>query len=260
MAALVAHPDMTTYTHERFRIRPEVAVKLAYYVYAYVDPRNSEIFYVGKGCRARALAHLDEAGETAKIRRIEEIQAANLQPCIDILAHGIADEQTALRIEAVVIDALWPGKTLTNKVRGFQTLQLGRVSLDELEFQYAAKPIIIIEPCVLIRINQLYRPGMSAVALYEATRGIWTCGSRRNLAQFACAVFQGVVREVYEIQHWHPAGTLPYQTRMREDVLVPDRWEFSDSVAELLAAKYRGGLVERYFSRGARLPFTYVNC
>lgn len=243
------------------RLRPEVAARLGYYVYAYVDPRNAQIFYVGKGCRARALAHLDESGESAKNARIADLQAAGLQPQIDILAHGIANEETALRIEAAVIDALWPDKTLTNKVRGFQSLELGRVPLSELEFQYAAKPVSISEPCLLIRINQLYRPGMPPLALYEATRGIWTCAPpRRDEARFAFAVYEGVVREVYAIHSWHPAGTLDYQTRPLEDVTDPNRCEFSGTVAEHLGPKYRGGSVERYFSRGARLPFTYVNC
>lgn len=245
---------------ERLRIRPEVALKLAYYVYAYVDPRDSGIFYIGKGCGTRALAHLDEVGESAKLQRIAELKAAGLHPRIDILAHGIANEATALRIEAAVIDVLWPGKTLTNKVRGNQRLELGRICLSELEFQYAAEPINIAEPSMLIRINKLYRPGMSAEALYEATRGIWTCGSRRENARYGFAVFQGVVREVYEIHSWHPAGTLEYRTRAREDVQSSRRWEFSGAVSPELSAKYSGGSVEKYLPRGAQLPFTYLNC
>lgn len=245
---------------DRLRIRPEVAAKLVYYVYAYVDPRDSGIFYVGKGCGARALAHLDEAGESAKVRRIAELKAAGLHPHIDILAHGITDEETALRIEAAVIDALWPGKTLTNKVRGNQSLEFGRVPLSELEFQYAAKPITIAEPAMLIRINKLYRPGMTPEALFEATRGVWTCGTRREKARYGFAVYQSVVREVYEIRAWHPAGTLEYRTRTPEEVQSPDRWEFSGTVAAELSARYKGGSVEKYFPKGAQLPFTYLNC
>jgi hypothetical protein len=243
------------------RIRPEVAAKIRYYVYAYVDPRDSEIFYVGKGCRSRALAHLDEEGETAKIQRIREIKDADLEPRIDILAHGLANEETALRIEAAVIDALWPGKKLTNKVRGYGSLELGREPLSELEFRFAAKPVTITEPCMLIRINQLFRSDMNATALYEATRGVWTCrGKRRARARFAFAVFQGVIREVYAIQDWYPAGTLEYQTRESKDVMKEGRWEFSGKVDERLRAKYRGKSVASYFSKGAQLPFTYVNC
>lgn len=247
-------------TVDQFRIRPEVAEKLCYYVYAYVDPRNLEIFYVGKGCGARVLSHLDEIGQSEKIRRIAELKSVNLKPHIDILAHGIKTEETALRIEAAVIDALWPKKTLTNKVRGFQTLEFGRVSLEELEFLYAAKPVTIDEPVLLIRINQLYRPGMDSESLYEATRGVWTCGIRREKARYAFAVYHGVVREAYEIEKWHKAGTLEYRTRSRKDVGAPNRCEFSGRVSEKLSKKYKGGSVGHYFSKGAQLPFTYVNC
>jgi hypothetical protein len=250
---------MKTTTVDPKRIRPEVAVKLGYYVYAYIDPRDSKIFYVGKGCRARALAHLDEAGESDKIRRIAELKNVNIQPEIDILAHGLANEETALRIEAAVIDALWPEKILTNKVLG-QTHGLGREKLSELEFLYAAKPITIVEPALLIRINRLYRPGMSPEALQEATRGVWTCGKRREKARFAFAVYQGVVREVYEIDAWHKGGTLEYRTRSRDEVDAPKRCEFSGKVSEKLSAKYKGGSVDHYFSKGAQLPYTYVNC
>jgi uncharacterized protein len=243
------------------RISPELGDKLAYYIFAFVDPRNSQIFYVGKGCRTRALAHLDEAGEFPALARIRELQAAGLQPQIDILAHGITSEDMALRIEAALIDALWPGKTITSRIHGYYSLELGRVPLSELEFQYAAKPIQITEPCLLFRINQLYRPGMSALALYEATRGVWTCAaSRRNRARIALAVYHGVVREAYDIHEWYPAGTLEYKTRARAEVARPGRCEFSGAISEQLAPKYRGGSVHHYFSQGAQLPFTYVNC
>jgi hypothetical protein len=149
---------------------------------------------------------------------------------------------------------------LTNKVRGFQTLEFGRVSLAELDFLYAAKPVTIDEKVLLIRINQLYRPGLDSESLFEATRGVWTCGIRRENADYAFAVYQGVVREVYEIEKWHKAGTLEYRTRSREDVNVPNRREFSGKVFEKLSAKYKGGSVSRYFSKGAQLPYTYVNC
>src|SRR5262245_35954344 len=109
------------------RIRPEVAARLGYYVYAYVDPRNDEIFYVGKGCRKRILAHLENGSECERRRRIVELRDAGLQPRLDIIAHGMPDETTALRVEAAIIDVLRPGQNLTNRVRGFRALEFGRV-------------------------------------------------------------------------------------------------------------------------------------
>ena len=39
-------------------IPPEVADRLGYYVYLYIDPRSDRPFYVGKGQGRRILAHL----------------------------------------------------------------------------------------------------------------------------------------------------------------------------------------------------------
>lgn len=41
---------------------------------------------------------------------------------------------------------------------------------------------------------------MTKRELYEATRVVWKIGERRNNAQYAMAVYQGIVREVYKIE------------------------------------------------------------
>ena len=76
-----------------------------------------------------------------------------------------------------------------------------------------AKPVIVRERALLITINQTYRSDMNALELYEATRAFWVIGPRRDRVDVAMAVYRGVVREVYRIRSWHPAGTLQYQTR-----------------------------------------------
>lgn len=80
----------------------------------------------------------------------------------------------------------------------------------------------ITEPSILIRINRKYRDGMSQQELYEITRGVWKIGERREKAQLAFAIYQGVIKEVYTIDTWHPAGTTPYHTR--SDFDHPGRW------------------------------------
>ena len=107
---------------EGLRIPPEVAERLGYYVYLYLDPVTRVPFYVGKGKAGRVLAHLSEEAETRKCARIAELRAANREPLIDILAHGLPNEETALRIEAAVIDLLGLD-SLTNLVRGWRSLQ-----------------------------------------------------------------------------------------------------------------------------------------
>ena len=43
------------------KFTPEVESRLQYYVYALVDPRTDQIFYVGKGVGNRFFQHIAEA-------------------------------------------------------------------------------------------------------------------------------------------------------------------------------------------------------
>lgn len=242
------------------RIRPEVAERLGYYVYLYVDPRDGKPFYVGKGQGTRALSHLGESAESRKCAKIEELRAAGMVPRIDILAHGLGDEETAFRIEAAVIDLLGLD-ALTNEVRGWRSLQVGRVPLSELTIYYAAQPVDVDVPALLIRINRLYRHNMTAEELYEATRGVWKLGRRREKARYAFAVFHGVVREVYEIASWHAAATTPYTTRDASQLTSRGRCEFIGRIADAaIRGSFVGHSVAGQFRDGLRNPVVYVNC
>lgn len=117
----------------------------------------------------------------------------------------------------------------------------------------------ITEPSILIRINQKYQEGMSGQALLEITRGIWKVGARREKAQYAFAVYQGIVKEVYRIKSWHPQGTLKYQTR--KDFTSTGRWEFDGELApQDIRDKYVDESVSEFFPRNAQNPIKYVNC
>ncbi len=115
--------------------------------------------------------------------------------------------------------------------------------------------LAIDDPVMLIRINRLYRPGISSDDLYEVTRRAWKVGTRREAARIACAVFEGVVREVYEIGEWGKA--LPREGESWKG----QRWEFLGKIAdEPIRSKYLGRSVKPYLTRGARNPITYANC
>lgn len=241
-------------------IPPEVAHRLGYYVYLYIDPRTEKPFYVGKGKGERVLAHMSAAGESRKVQMIEELRREGLEPRMDILAHRLRDEETAFRIEAAVID-LFGLDELTNEVRGWRSIQSGRLPLREMIVYYAAKPVEVEVPALLIRINRLYHHNMSEQELYGATRGTWKLGVRRKGAQYAFAVFEGVVRAVYEITGWHPAGTTPYATRDAEEIGRKGRWEFVGQRApEPIWSQYVDRSVAAYFRRGQQSPVVYVNC
>lgn len=242
-------------------IAPCVCERLGYYVYLYIDPRTNEPFYVGKGHGERALAHLRDSSESLKSARIKEIQASGLEPRIDILVHGLASEEAALRIEASVIDAIGSHK-LTNAVRGWETGKVGRMPLKDLVALYGATPVEVVHPALLIRINRLYRYGMEEEELYEMTRGTWKLGRKRERARFALSVFHGVVRAVFEINTWHPGRTTPYRIRVFENPIPnPGRWEFLGKPAEdSIRVQYVGRSVRQYFTQGLQSPVVYVNC
>lgn len=119
----------------------------------------------------------------------------------------------------------------------------------------------ILESTILIRINQLYSDDLTPLALYEATRGVWKMGPRREQAQIAFAVYKGEVKEVFQITNWNSAGTAIYETRDREEMNLEGRWEFIGELAtDEIREKYLGQSVADYFEQGNINPITYVNC
>ena len=101
------------------------------YVYMYIDPRNNEIFYIGKGKNGRVYAHLRDTSEHDKTARIAKIRQAGQEPQIDFLRYGLSDSE-AMLVEAVAIDLI--GKSqLTNKASGSHKESFGRISEKDLK-------------------------------------------------------------------------------------------------------------------------------
>ena len=77
-----------------------------YYVYIYIDPRNNQPFYVGKGKGDRYKVHLNETKTTTinikKYHKIQKILGLGLTPIIQFHTNNV-DEETAYRIEEELI-------------------------------------------------------------------------------------------------------------------------------------------------------------
>jgi hypothetical protein len=232
--------------------------KIKYYVYLYIDPRNEQIFYVGKGRGNRAFSHLKEKSKSEKNLRISDIQKDGLQPKIEILVHGLEDESTARKIEASIIDLLGIDN-LTNIQSGYESREFGRMSTEQLRALYGAKKVIIRESAILININKSFRYGMSPVELYDASRSAWVLGLKREKPILALAVYQGIVQEVYKIASWFPNNTTLNSRKTPAEDPRDERWEFVGQIAEdSIRKRYRYNDVSDYM--GPRNPINYVNC
>lgn len=251
------------------RFPSKLAEDLGCYVYVYIDPRNDGVFYIGKGIGQRCFSHLSRNDEGRMQKRIEEIRLEGKEPRIEILAFNLENDLAAI-VEAAAIDLIGINN-LCNEIRGADSRTFGRFTLETLLLRQTKKELKKIDDdMILIRINSSYRPDMSALELYEVTRGIWvvkeelttiTPGEEGSV-KYACAVYQGVIREVYEIASWHREGSTFYSTRDLKDMIgsSPMRYEFVGKVAdnEILKKYKYFSLPEGTFSNGNRNPITYV--
>ena len=229
---------------------PEVAERLGpFYVYALVDPRDGEIFYVGKGTGKRLLAHGLEAdilsggrGNQAKLARIREIRASGIEPRLDVIRHSLSESE-ALLVEAALIDTL---RGLTNAVSGHGSAA-GRMPLSELVVTYGAEPIpAAAPPAMLVRLGAWreaheevepgyfrratgFSVGMSSQELLDATRCWWRVSPdsvQRRGIEHAVAVHEGVTRAVMTIRTWisRDDGRRAFAGRMVGSGPVFDAW------------------------------------
>lgn len=85
--------------------------ELMYYVYALIDPRTNQPFYIGKGKDDRALSHFTERvllleSNTKKTAKIKKLQSLGFKPMIEFYAQNIEDEKLAYMIEEFYIKKL----------------------------------------------------------------------------------------------------------------------------------------------------------
>ena len=237
--------------------------KLLSYVYVYceIDENNRRVpIYIGKGKSDRCLSHLENLNNKSrnKDRKIAELSKSK-KLGIDILAYGI-DDKTALAIEAACID-LMGIDNLANEIKG-QGPNVKRVPLGELSSLIMEKTIQVAPEhsgCAIL-INRDYRPTFGDLEVFEYTRGIW---SKKMVtiagdSKFAYATYRGVVKGVYEIHSWVPAGTQEYFSRKLDpERLKTARWEFIGRKAkDSIWKKYIGKLIDKPRSYGD--PFVRV--
>ncbi len=239
--------------------------RLEHYVYVYVHTLGTEnrIVYVGKGQGNRCFDHLKTVAEDEKTVAIREAYSTG-KLRIDILVYGV-DELTALKVEAATIDLLGMDG-LYNRRRGDGAIEFGRITTDDLISKLGSPKQLSAESfhenCVLIRISNMYQSGMTGLAMYDSTRGVWRATLNEcKKTKFALAVGDGIVREVYLIAGWFQGGSTTYSTREAspDDEFWKKRVEFVGRVADDSdRKKYLHKSVSGLWSRGAQNPIRYV--
>ena len=237
------------------RLSQSTIEKLGYYIYTLIDPRTKKVFYVGKGKGSRVYAHVEaseaiETKEVEKIATIRAIRAAGKEVGHTVVRHGLSESE-AFAVEASLIDYIKNAQkiNLTNLVDGHHSSELGLRTIEDIEIQYEAPEAVFEEEMLLIRINRLYVPGMKPKELYDATRKFWRVGPRAFKLKHACAVYLGIVREVYEIKDWS-------DTKM---VNGHKRYGFVGKIAKPeVRDKYRHTSVKHVFKQGSQSSILYV--
>lgn len=200
----------------KMEFSPEVIKKLKYYVYKLIDPRNGQVFYVGKGKGNRIFEHVncwngyvdeeiiglkdEEIRDIKKNRKmaiISNIKSVGLEVIYVIHRHGM-DEKTAFEVEAALIDA-YPG--LSNVQGGIGSNDYGPMSCEQIVKLYDCPVINNFkedDKLALIKIRQIsidWNDGN----VYETVRKWWKIGERRNEVKQVAAVLDGIIIKVFQV-------------------------------------------------------------
>lgn len=184
-----------------------------YYVYALIDPRSNDVFYIGKGTGNRVFSHEAESEkasltEKAKIQKIKDIEKSGLFVKRIMVNWGLT-EQEAFAAEASLINLynLISGNQLTNIVAGHHVHE--SLTVENFEQRYGAEPLKmrdIRHNILVIKINKLYRKDMSDYEIYDAVRGMWKVSLKsiksRNI-RYVFAVYNSLIVGVYRPDEWH---------------------------------------------------------
>lgn len=212
----------------KLEFNTETAQLIGYYVYALVDSRNRQIFYIGKGKGNRVFDHANNVKEAineirkektnAKESLIKEIIEAGKEVKAYILRHEIKTESAAYEIESVLIDLLshsaFKGHTLgslTNIQSGHGMEANGIMTMDEVAAKYAAEPADLESlvrkgfKFLAIKINKTFERGITDDMIYEGVHFCWNVNlTRARKLDYVLAVYNGIIRGVYPCKsQWH---------------------------------------------------------
>jgi hypothetical protein len=233
--------------------------KLMHYVYAYVDPRDNKVFYIGVGRGDRIFSHYlrRKVDVCEKSRIINEIIDADLMPKMLILRDGLKTQSEALLVESVWIDICQSQffdttsfSRLTNMVMGHHTNSHGIRTAKTIEAQYSPESNTINEEdftdggVLLVTLRQSFERGAD---LYNATRMAWRVNEKRiKNVKYVMPLYNNIIRDVFEPEIWERVKSQPSK----------HYFEGKRSINKKIRDKYIGRLWKKY---GMQMnPIQYV--
>lgn len=203
-----------------------------FYVYGLIDPRNNQLFYIGKGKDNRVFEHEKESinsidSDKLKLKTILEIKNAGLE-VKKIIINSNLTEQEAFVVEASLINAFnyISDTRLTNIVSGHHSSEA--LSVEEFEKINGAIPLQendIKHKILVIKINQLYQKEMDEHSIYEVVRGIWRASiEKAKTVDYVFGVYNSLIIAVYKPTKWfickNAKDKLP-----RQDIVLDSKLE-----------------------------------
>ena len=263
--------------HIRFFSEKALEALNGFYVYALVDPRNDEVFYIGKGTGNRIFSHEAESeklpeSEKNKLKTIHNIKKNGFSVKRIIIAWGLSENE-AFAAEAALINLLnCLGKTkLSNEVSGHHIHEA--LTVEDFELMYGAVPLKkeeIKHGILVIKINKLYRKGMNEEELYDAVRGFWAVSLKsikeRNV-QYVFGVYNGLIVAVYKPDEWH--YTYEMIDIPQKELLKPEKYEKMKNRVYFICKDYKKlddegkfylnkSICELKLNQSAQNPVTYL--
>ena len=241
--------------------------ELQNYIYAYYDPTvSSDLpFYIGRGIGNRAFSHLKESHNSEVQKILSKLKNLGTKPKIRIIIHGLNAQQAKIAETAAI--ALLGKDNLANLVKGSRSA-FTNASPREIIDHYNARGVILKHKVIMI-IRNPWNPELPEQEHYDRTRSAWRLGNKKDLAEYAFLVHQGIVKRIYIIASWYPDGTTfhsrnnpdPNNPYYIKDYGIRKRFEFVGrllSPEDKISKLYMGKSIKKYIrATGSPCHYSY---
>ncbi len=219
-------------------------IQLRYYVYILVDPRNNEVFYVGKGSGNRVFMHESEDRYGEKNSIITNIQESGAEVKKYIVYSGM-NEAEAFAVEAGIINLINTASSfhftkLTNEQTPHNTF-LPCLTVDEYDAHYSGKSLEMSDfpDSEKMMLVNLKTKSMQVLYSQELIRNkllfFGSISGNQERPLVLLPVFRGFIVGAYTVLEWKVEEQTTKRTTRQ--YYVPNTIEINDALSERYSHK-----------------------